>query len=128
MELPAHTAALKQVLDAMPSAVGAPMTASRGSEPLVLIYKIKGKMFAILGVRAEPFVILKCDPFRAELLREAYQGVGHRSHLDPRYWISVDLGADVPDAEVEALVAHSWDQVAATLTRKQREELATLAG
>jgi predicted DNA-binding protein (MmcQ/YjbR family) len=128
MELPASTAALKRVLDAMPGAVGSPMKASRGSEPLVLIYKIMGKMFAILGVRAEPFVILKCDPFRAELLRETYQGVGHRSHLDPRYWIRVDLGADVPAREVEALAAHSWDQVAATLTRKQRDELAALDG
>ena len=110
----------------MPGAVGEPMTASRGSEPLVMIYKIMGKMFAILGVRAEPYVILKCDPFRAGMLRETYQGVGHRSHLDPRYWISVDLDADVPAEEVEALVAHSWDQVAATLTRKQREQLECL--
>ena len=128
MELPVQSAALKTVLDAMPGAVGEPMTASRGSEPLVLIYKIMGKMFAILSLRAEPFVILKCDPFRADLLRDTYEGIGHRSHLDPRYWISVDLDADLPASEIEALVAHSWDQVAATLTRKQREELACLTG
>ena len=126
MELPVQSAALKTVLDAMPGAVAQPMTASRGAEPLVLIYKIMGKMFAILGVRGEPYVILKCDPFRADVLRETYQGVGHRSHLDPRYWISIALDADVPADEVEALVAHSQDQVAATLTRKQREELAKL--
>ena len=125
MDLPDHSAALKTVLDAMPGAVAKPMTASRGSDPLVLIYKIMGKMFAILSLRGEPFVILKCDPFRADLLRETYRGIGHRSHLDRRYWISVDLGADVPDDEIGALVAHSWDQVAATLTRKQREQLAS---
>ena len=128
MELPVQSAALKTVLDAMPGAVGEPMTASRGSEPLVLIYKIMGRTFAILGVRAEPYVILKCDPFRADLLRDTYEGIGHRSHLDPRYWISVDLDADLPAGEIKALVAHSWDQVAATLTRKQREELACLTG
>src|SRR6478735_8280711 len=128
MELPARTAALKLVLDTVPGAVAAPMTASRGSEPLVLIYKIMGKMFAILSLRAEPFVIVKCDPFRADLLRESYRGIGHRSHLDRRYWISVDLDADVPAHEIRALVAHSWDQVAATLTRRQRAELASLSG
>lgn len=126
MDLPDQTAALKLVLDAMPGAVGEPMTAARGSLPLVLIYKIKGKMFAILSVRAEQFVILKCDPFRADILRETYSGVGHRSHLDRRFWISVDLDADVPAEEIRALVAHSWDQVAATLTRKQRTELEVL--
>jgi predicted DNA-binding protein (MmcQ/YjbR family) len=104
------------------------MTPARGTTPLVLIYKIMGKMFAILSLRAEPFVILKCDPFRADLLRETYSGVGHRSHLDKRFWISVDLDADVPAEEIEALAAHSWDQVAATLTRKQRDELAALRG
>ena len=46
------------------------------------------------------------------MLREAYDGVGHRSHLDLRYWISVDLGLDVPAEEIEALVARSWEHVA----------------
>jgi len=123
MDLPAHTAALKRVLDAMPGAQAAPMTASRGQVPLVLIYKIKAKMFAILSVRDAAFVILKCDPGRAELLRQTYRGVGQRSHLDPRNWISVDLDSDVPTGEIHDLVAHSWHQVAATLTRKQRAEL-----
>lgn len=126
MDLPAETSALRAVLDAMPGAKAEPMTAARGSKPLVLIYKIMGKTFAILSLRAEPFVILKCDPFRADVLRETFNGVGHRSHLDRRYWISVDLDADVPADEIEGLVAHSWDQVAASLTRKQREELASL--
>jgi predicted DNA-binding protein (MmcQ/YjbR family) len=126
MDLPASTAALKKALDAMPGAVAEPLTAARGSSPLVQIYKIAGKMFAILSLRQEPFVILKCAPFRADLLRETYKGIGHRSHLDPRHWISVELDADLPVDEISELVAHSWDQVAATLTRKKRQELATL--
>ena len=126
MSLPDSTLALKERLDAMPGALAAPMTASRGAEPLVLIYKIMGKMFAILSLRAEPFVILKCDPFRADMLRQTFAAVGHRSHLDRRYWISIDLDGDVPPEEVEVLVAHSWDQVSATLTRKQKDDLAKL--
>lgn len=42
MNLPDYTSALKTVLDGMPGAVVEPMTAARGSKPLVLIYKIKG--------------------------------------------------------------------------------------
>jgi predicted DNA-binding protein (MmcQ/YjbR family) len=126
IDLPRASVALKAVLDAMPGAVAGPMTAARGSEPLVMIYKIMGRMFAILSLRADPFVILKCDPLRADMLRESYRGIGHRSHLDRRYWISVDLEADVPTDEIHALIAHSWDQVAAGLTRKQRAELESL--
>ena len=128
MQLGPLTAALKSVLDARPGAVGEPMTASTGKVPLVLIYKVMGKTFAILSVREEQFVILKGDPHLVETLRETYAGVGHRSHLDRRFWISVSLDADVPPDEVERLVAHSYETVCAGLTRKQKAELAALTG
>ena len=126
MNLGDRTAALKAILDALPGAVAEPMTAARGSTPLVLLYKIMGKMFAILSVRAEEYVILKCDPYRAEMLRADYAGIGHRSHLDPRFWISVDLAADVPFDEIGALAAASYELVCAGLTRKQKAEIAAL--
>ena len=127
MNLSPRTAALKAVLEAHPGAQGQPMTASTGTTPLVLIYKVMGKMFAILSVRGTENVILKCDPHLAETLREQYAGVGHRSHLDRRFWISVSLDADVPPEEIERLAAHSYDLVRAGLTRKQKAELEALA-
>jgi predicted DNA-binding protein (MmcQ/YjbR family) len=127
MELAPRTAALKTILDAMPGAVGQPMTASTGKIPLVLIYKVMGKTFAILSVREEEFVILKCDPHLVETLRAQYAGVGHRTHLDPRFWIAVSLDADVPADEIGRLAAHSYDLVRDGLTRKQRAELAALS-
>ncbi len=127
IELDFRSDALKAVLDAKPGAVGEPMTAARGSKPLVLIYKVMGKMFAILALRGAPNVILKCDPHLAEVLRGHYRGVGHRSHLDRRFWISVDLDSDVPESEVRRLAGHSYEQVCAGLTRKQKAELEALA-
>ena len=121
------TAALKTVLGAKPGATAQPMAAARGSVPIVLIYKVMGKMFAILSVKGTENVILKCDPHLAESLRAQYEGIGHRSHLDRRFWISVDLDSDVPAAEVKRLVAHSYEQVRAKLTRKQQLELAALS-
>lgn len=112
-------ATLRHHLAAMPGAVGAPLPSARS----VTLYKVMGKMFAILFTRPADGVILKCDPWRAEMLREQYAGVGHRSHLDPRYWIAIDLHKDVPAAEIEDLAAHSYDLVCAGLTREQRAEL-----
>jgi predicted DNA-binding protein (MmcQ/YjbR family) len=74
-------------------------------------------------VRGVEHVILKCDQHLAEILREQYAGVGHRSHLDRRFWISVSLDADVPEAEIERLADQSYALVCAGLTRKQRAEL-----
>ena len=114
------TAAVQAALEAKPGAVGASLPSSPG----VVIYKVMGKMFAILETRRLRNVILKCDPHLAEILREQYAGVGHRSHLDRRFWISVNLEADVPAEEVERLAAQSYDLVCAGLTRKQKAELA----
>lgn len=110
---------LRHRLEAMPGAVGALLPSARG----VTLYKVMGKMFAILFTRPGDGAILKCDPYRAQMLREHYQGVGHRSHLDPRHWIAVDLHADVPADEIADLAAHSYDLVCAGLTRKQRAEI-----
>ncbi len=97
-------------------------------EPAAVLYKVMGKMFAILENRRKRYLILKCDPHLAEILREQYAGVGHRSHLDRRFWISIDLDADVPSEEVERLAAQSYDLVVAGLTRKQKADLAAVSG
>ncbi|HLY79146.1 MAG TPA: MmcQ/YjbR family DNA-binding protein [Caulobacteraceae bacterium] len=117
-------AALEGILEAKPGAVGEPLPSAKG----VTLYKVMGKMFAILERRKIQNVILKCDPHLAEVLREQYAGVGHRSHLDRRFWISIDLEGDVPLEEVERLAAASYELVCAGLTRKQKAELAALAG
>jgi predicted DNA-binding protein (MmcQ/YjbR family) len=121
------TAALKAVLEAKPGAAAEPVTAPRGAAPITLMFKVMGKMFAILSMRGAEYLILKCDPHLAEVLREQYAGVGHRSHLDRRFWISVDLESDVPFEEVERLAARSYELVCSGLTRKQRAELQALS-
>jgi len=114
--------ALQAVLEAMPGAVGSPLPSAKG----VTLYKVMGKMFAILNLRGEPAVIVKCDPHLVEILKETYQGVGHRGHLDRRFWICVTLDSDVPPGEIERLLAGSYDLVRSGLSRKQRAELEAL--
>ena len=121
-----RTASLKASLDGKPGATATPMSPPRAATPNILIYKVMGQMFAILSIRGIESVILKCDPHLAEIMRGKYDGIGHRSHLDRRYWISVSLDADVPAKEVERLAAHSYDLVCSGLTRKQKAALAAL--
>jgi predicted DNA-binding protein (MmcQ/YjbR family) len=118
-----RVAALMAVLQSKAGARARPISAPRAASPSALIYYVSGKMFAILSVRGAEYVILKCDPALADLLRSQYTGVGHRTHLDKRYWIAVDLDADVPSKEIKRLVQHSYDLVCANLTRKQLAEI-----
>jgi predicted DNA-binding protein (MmcQ/YjbR family) len=122
-----RTADVKACIEAQRGAEGRAFAPSKTSPPLVVIYKVMGKIFAILSVRGVEDVILKCDPLLASALRNDYTGVGHRSHLDRRFWISVRLDADVPTKEIRRFVSLSYDIVCASLTAKQRAELARLA-
>jgi len=119
-----HAAAVKAWIEQKPGAVSELFCARKGAAPVAVIYKVMGKIFAILSVRRIENVILKCDPHFAQMLRQQYAGVGHRSHLDRRYWISVTLNADVPSKEIKRLVSQSYDLVCTKLTAKQKAELA----
>ncbi len=70
---------------------------------------------------------MKCEPPLADILRQQYNGIGHRSHLDKRFWISISLDADVPLKETKSLVKSSYALVCESLTRKQKAELAALS-
>ncbi len=123
LQLSSRQEALLKTIEAMPGAVPTPMTPPRATVPNILMYKVKEKIFAIASIRGQEGVILKCAPDRALALREQYEGVGHRSHLDARFWISVSLDADVPFEEIHDWVRHSYAQVCEKLTKKQRAEL-----
>ena len=80
---------------------------------------------SILSVRGARYIVLRCDPFLADMLRDRYTGIGHRTHLDRRFWINVQLDTDVPLAEIKHLIVRSHALVRAGLTRKQQAELAS---
>jgi predicted DNA-binding protein (MmcQ/YjbR family) len=119
--------ALMMLLQDKPGATAAPVSAPINRTPAAMVYKVMGKMFAIVALSTVEYVILKCDPLEVEALKKTYAGVGHRSHLDRRYWISVNLDADIPAAEIARLVDQSYDLVCETLTRKQRADLSALS-
>ena len=119
MGLSERTDAVRAAIEAMPRCEGSSLPSARG----VTLYKVMGKMFAILEVAKITGVILKVDPHLMDVLKDQYAGVGHRSHLDRRFWLHVNFDADVPTEEIVRLVAHSYDQVRAGLTKKQRAEL-----
>lgn len=46
--------------------------------------------------------------------------------MNKKYWISVYFEQDVPDSLIRELVKASYDLVAGSLTKKEREELDSL--
>ncbi|MEW5733283.1 MAG: MmcQ/YjbR family DNA-binding protein [Thermodesulfobacteriota bacterium] len=92
--------------------------------PEVLVFKVMGKMFALMGLDADPVSInLKCDPTRAEMLRELFPAVTPGYHMNKKHWITVTLDGSVPDEEVRAMMDDSYDLVVKGLGKADRERL-----
>ncbi len=95
-----------------------------------LVFKVMGKMFALVGLRkweeGETKVNLKCDPNWAEELRGEYESINAGWHMNKKHWNTVTCNKDVPDAFVFELIDHSYDLVVKGLTKKLKEELKEL--
>src|SRR6266516_673971 len=76
----------------------------------VLVFKVGGKMFAILGASS---VSLKCDPGYAVALREEYPAVTAGYHLDKRHWNTIVLDGTVPSDVMDEWIGDSYHLVVA---------------
>lgn len=92
--------------------------------PEALVFKVMGKMFALVAWQARPLTVsLKCRPHVAEMLRATYAAVGPGYHLNKRHWNTVTLDGSVPAEEVAEMIDNSYALVVAGLTRAQRAQL-----
>jgi len=93
--------------------------------PEVVVYKVMGKMFALVDYDSVPPTMnLKCDPERALDLRDVHEAIRPGWHMNKRHWNTLDLDGSLRGALVMELVRHSYDLVVAALPRRVREKLA----
>ncbi len=93
--------------------------------PEALVYKVMGKMFALVAWENDPLTVtLKCEPGQALFLRDMYAAVRPGYHMNNRHWITVTLDDTIPPPELLGMIDDSYDLVVSSLTRPQREELA----
>ncbi|HEX5405387.1 MAG TPA: MmcQ/YjbR family DNA-binding protein [Pseudonocardiaceae bacterium] len=113
-ELSDHALALPEVSEEEPFGPG------------VLVYKVAGKVFAILHPEddARPRVTLKCDPSLALELRAQFPAVTAGYHTNKRHWNTVLLDGSVPTEEMRDMVEHSYDRVVDGMPKYVRVRLA----
>ena len=91
--------------------------------PDVLVYKIHGKLFALTQPDEFPArVNLKCDPARAEELREQYPNhILPGYHMNKKHWNTLILDGALPSTLIKELIEHSYHLVAPKV-RAQRKK------
>jgi predicted DNA-binding protein (MmcQ/YjbR family) len=97
--------------------------AERPFGPDHVVYKIGGKMFAIVADEEAVSFTLKCDPLLSEIVRGQCAAISPGYHTDKRHSIAVRQDHSLPDAEVVRLIDHSYDQVWAKLSRAAKAAL-----
>jgi predicted DNA-binding protein (MmcQ/YjbR family) len=76
-----------------------------------LVFKVNGKIFALINLDGDLSINLKCDPALAIDLRERYTSVTAGYHMNKKHWNTVLINGSVPDKEVFSWIDHSYKLV-----------------
>ncbi|MBC8145335.1 MAG: MmcQ/YjbR family DNA-binding protein [bacterium] len=96
-------------------------------DEVTLALRVMGKIFGLLELEGIPTSInLKCDPERAEELRERFDAVQPGYHMNKKHWNTVTVDGTIPPNELKSMIDHSYDMVVKGLRKAERDELATM--
>ena len=99
------------------------VTESTPFGPDTLVFKVMGKMFALTNLDGDLSINLKCDPEKAIELREEFPCVQPGYHMNKMHWNSVYIDGSVPEKLICEWIDHSYNLIANSLPRKDKEIL-----
>jgi predicted DNA-binding protein (MmcQ/YjbR family) len=92
--------------------------------PDTLVYKVMGKAFLLSGFEYAPVQFnVKCDPEKAIALREKYDCIQPGYHMNKKHWNTVIADGTLSMKELKEQIDHSYDLVAASLTKALQTKL-----
>jgi len=90
----------------------------------VSVFKVKGKMFALVGERNDLTMLnLKCDPDESAAIRDIYSSITEGYHMNKKHWISIYFDKTVPPNEVKRLIDNSFVLVVSKLTKREQASI-----
>lgn len=89
-----------------------------------LVFKVGGKMFALLSTESRPTTInLKCDPERAVQLREEHSAVAPGYHMNKTHWNTITVDGRVRTTDLQEWIDHSYELVKKSLPKAVQAQL-----
>jgi predicted DNA-binding protein (MmcQ/YjbR family) len=87
-----------------------------------LVFKVAGKMFALLDLSEEARGIsLKCDPEMAIELREQHPEVTPAYHFNKQHWNGVKLKGSISNSQLKEWIDHSYSIIVDSLPKSKRQ-------
>ena len=97
-----------------------------------LVFKVEGKMFALINLNKPDSFNVKCDPEKAIELREKYDCVKAGYHMNKKHWNTIYFGGNGSEFEMSLTqqqlkywICHCYELVISKLPKKLRVELQT---
>ncbi|MDG1296830.1 MAG: MmcQ/YjbR family DNA-binding protein [Saprospiraceae bacterium] len=86
-----------------------------------LVFKVMDKVYALCRLESDPMQVnLKCDPDRAEDLRDSYTSVIPGYHMNKKHWNTLVMDGDIPFGLFKELIDHSYELVCNKLSKKTK--------
>ena len=87
-----------------------------------LVFRIGGKIFAMLDLERTEWFVLKCNPDYAIELRDRHPEIAPAWHMNKKHWNQLNIFGSLPDALVQSLIRHSYYEVIKKMPRKLKDE------
>ena len=84
-----------------------------------LVFKVGGKMFALLGLDNN-YINLKCNPEVAIERREKFKEISEGYHMSKKHWNSVVYNESLSTDFIKQMIDESYDLVFNSLTKKAK--------
>jgi predicted DNA-binding protein (MmcQ/YjbR family) len=86
-----------------------------------LVFKVGKKIFALTDLEGPLFINLKCNPAKANELREEYPAVRPGFHMNKKHWNTIVVDGSVSDDRLQQWIKESYNLVVEGMTRKEKE-------
>ena len=87
-----------------------------------LVYKIGGKMFALIPLEKNGIIILKHSSENIDDLKEFHHGISEPAYLSKNHWIQVDTKDSGLQRHIKDWVEMSYNLVVAGLPKKKQQK------
>jgi predicted DNA-binding protein (MmcQ/YjbR family) len=89
-----------------------------------LVFKVAGKIFLLVGLDNFPLQFnVKCDPEKAEELREIYSSVIPAFHMNKKHWNTIILNGQIQAKQIFEMINDSYWLVVRSLPAVTRKKL-----
>jgi predicted DNA-binding protein (MmcQ/YjbR family) len=89
-----------------------------------LVFKVSGKIFLLMSLDSLPLQFnVKCDPEKAEELREVFSSVIPAFHMNKKHWNTIILDGQVNAKLIREMIDDSYMLVVRSLPLTERKKL-----